>query len=675
MASPDQTEKGLAMSTTPAEIFAASRSDNPFAIHRAEHLGKDLYRYFAKPEFFSYRLGAKSLVLVGGRGCGKTMFFIYHTYDSKRLEHYDSTTGRSRVLENETVLGIYLHAKSDVVTAFVHRNLDEQAWTRVFGHYFNVVVAQQIAKIAEDIKAVYQLSDTFEASLCRKAAFLLGIDDPPRTYGALSARLVDAELEIIRYVGNPSRFPEPVLTLPGILPKTLADALTTELPLSNKVFHVFVDEYENLLEYQQRIINTLIKTPALSFVVDIGLRKEGWKTRSTLAPGESISDPHDFNVFEFEVDLTPDAYAELVAETCRKRLQNFSVPHSVAFNAHSISAYLGEYDLRAELDGILAGKDRRRLPYKARMKALLKEKLSDERTRTRLFEVLGNGDDELLNRLNYCLLLQGKNPEALSADLDKFRADLPSRYKDWLHNYSLGIVFLLCRDVGVNKRYWGFTTFCLMSSGIIRYFLELCETAFTIAQRRGFTFSNPRQLTMTEQDSAAQAVSARKVEEVDSYTPHGSNLKNLVAVLGSVFESLHEDQRVSEPERNHFTTRPEELSDIARSVLRSAVLWNVLQERRITKDKAPSNIGTQTEYHLNHIYSPYFQISYRRKRSLYINPSLLERILSLDLRGAKAAGRKILSNRAVRPVDQLDPDSDFPGTQTELWVRRFESEE
>ena len=54
-----------------------------------------------------------------------------------------------------------------------------------------------------------------------------------------------------------------------------------------------------------------------------------------------------------------------------------------------------------------------------------------------------------------------------------------------------------------------------MSSGIIRYFLELCENAFNVAMRNGFNFDNARPLTIAEQDAAAQAVSARKVEEVD----------------------------------------------------------------------------------------------------------------------------------------------------------------
>jgi hypothetical protein len=213
-----------------------------------------------------------------------------------------------------------------------------------------------------------------------------------------------------------------------------------------------------------------------------------------------------------------------------------------------------------------------------------------------------------------------------------------------------------------------------MSSGIIRYFLELCENAFNVAMRNGFNFTAARPLTVHEQDSAAQAVSARKVDEVDSYTPYGMHLKKFVSVLGSVFESLHEDKKISEPERNHFSTRPEDLSEEARKILKAALFWTILQERPLTKDKAPSSLGAEVEYHLNHIYSPYFQISYRRKRSLYIDPTLMNVMLVGEVQSAKAAGREILARKTVTPTEELETEGQFSSAQGELWVRRFEQE-
>src|SRR5574341_1412814 len=168
---------------------ASLHLENPFSVHRAEHLGKDLYRYFARPELFSGRLGAKSLVVVGGRGCGKTMFFIYHTYESKRREFEDPRTSRTRVLESTNILGVYVHAKSDLVTAFTHRNLTDDDWKRIFGHYFNVIVAQQIARIGSDIKESYPLDPQLERRACKEASLLLDLNPYAESYGDLADRL------------------------------------------------------------------------------------------------------------------------------------------------------------------------------------------------------------------------------------------------------------------------------------------------------------------------------------------------------------------------------------------------------------------------------------------------------------------------------------------------------
>lgn len=290
------------------------------------------------------------------------MFFIYHTYESKRREHEDPRTRTSSILDVENVLGVYVHAKSDIVTAFNLRNLSMEDWTRLFAHYFNVVVGQQIASIAEDIKTTHKLDRSIEHDVCNDLSILLDVNSPISQYGEIAKHLHRLELETLRYIGNPSRFAEPILTICGQIPKTLAAGFARDPLLASKVLHVFVDEYENLLEYQQRIINTLIKTPSPSFVVDIGLRKEGWKTRATLAEGESISHPHDFNLFEFDVDLTPEEYRDVLHETCHKRLFNFGVSSSVPdFDPYSIEAYLGEYAIDDEIRLLLKGGKKRRL--------------------------------------------------------------------------------------------------------------------------------------------------------------------------------------------------------------------------------------------------------------------------------------------------------------------------
>ena len=73
----------------------------------------------------------------------------------------------------------------------------------------------------------------------------------------------------------------------------------------------------------------------------------------------------------------------------------------------------------------------------------------------------------------------------------------------------------------------------------------------------------------------------------------------------------------SEPERNHFSVKGGTVGfpKAAEVFFSEAVKWSVLYEDKETKKK--SDIEPEAiEYVLNPIYSPYFHISYRKKRKI-----------------------------------------------------------
>src|SRR5690606_29020255 len=152
-----------------------------------------------------------------------------------------------------------------------------------------------------------------------------------------------------------------------------------------------------------------------------------------------------------------------------------------------------------------------------------------------------------------------------------------------------------------DKSYAGFNTYKSVSSGIIRYFIELCESSFKNAYRNGFSFDSPRPLTKKEQTDAAYYVSRYKVNDIETYTPNSIRLKRFVILLGRIFRALHLDNKLSVPERNHFYTQYDKLNDETRNFLKNAILYSVLQKREQTKDKSSSISSNNIEFHLNHI--------------------------------------------------------------------------
>ena len=205
------------------------------------------------------------------------------------------------------------------------------------------------------------------------------------------------------------------------------------------------------------------------------------------------------------------------------------------------------------------------------------------------------------------------------------------QYRDWKHNMLFATHFLLCKELDVVKKYSGFATYAMLSSGVIRSFLEICESAFEFAFSKGFDFEHPRPLTLDEQTEAAHYVSQSKVSKIEGFIPDGIHLKRFMLALGKIFYLRHTDPdtTLGEPEPNHFFTKPLELqttSADAIRVLNNAVMHNVLQLDLPTKEKNAGTLET-SDYHINHIYCPYFNISHRRKRKIYIEPNELNVLL------------------------------------------------
>ena len=74
-----------------------TRLKEVFAKNRAEELGRDVWRDFVVPPFFD-RLdlieARKPRVIIGGRGCGKTMLLRYLSHDSAFSPSRSLVTGR-----------------------------------------------------------------------------------------------------------------------------------------------------------------------------------------------------------------------------------------------------------------------------------------------------------------------------------------------------------------------------------------------------------------------------------------------------------------------------------------------------------------------------------------------------------------------------------------------------
>ena len=77
---------------------------NPFKDNRAEQM-RDLWKYYVP--FPGLDSSGKPLVVEGGRGSGKTMFFRCNSWRQKVLEYNKNSVSLKQLIEKEEFIGFY----------------------------------------------------------------------------------------------------------------------------------------------------------------------------------------------------------------------------------------------------------------------------------------------------------------------------------------------------------------------------------------------------------------------------------------------------------------------------------------------------------------------------------------------------------------------------------------
>ena len=80
-------------------------------------------------------------------------------------------------------------------------------------------------------------------------------------------------------------------------------------------------------------------------------------------------------------------------------------------------------------------------------------------------------------------------------------------------------------------------------------------------------------------------------------------------------------------------------------------MWNVLQEGETTKKKQSKLSPETVDYYLNKIYVPYFGISYRNQRKIFISVEILQDLLAGDEESAKSGFKKFFKAESISDTD------------------------
>jgi hypothetical protein len=155
-----------------------------------------------------------------------------------------------------------------------------------------------------------------------------------------------------------------------------------------------------------------------------------------------------------------------------------------------------------------------------------------------------------------------------------------------------------------------------MASNNLRHFLILAYKALEVTE---LLDQDVETFAIDIQARAAYEAADKLIDEIKTFGEYGERLRMFVLRIGGAFRALQAQPAMSEPEQNQFTINSGERSLSQEEVrfLREAMKYAILIEQLETKTKGL--IGADiVDYQLNPMYSPYFQISYRRKRKIEI---------------------------------------------------------
>jgi len=636
---------------------------------RAEEFDADIWGRFYIPPYFktlSLQNATKPVYIVGKRGCGKTMLLKYLDY------HTAFSRNRNDISSNEiSHIGIYWRVDTQFCNSLNYRGIEELEWISIFESYFSIVMVVEIIKALKTIALSsfrnFTIDDFNKISFDSAPDF---IPEYPRSASELETYLESTRRRFSAWISNLKAIARPTLP-PG---KYFIDSIISDIKkytgLQDAAFYIYLDEIENLVPYQKRVLNTFCKHSQKPLIINFTSKEQ---PNDTLTTGsESINATHDFKL------ITLDSISSEI-ETKRFFSEVFlaNLEMSAGKNNSELVALIQNMDslaLRAEssyskeifrrMNEFYPSKTLKEFAYDAVKKERIFSKLKIEISKSLKRRKSELNSDTFINSIDKPELLlilpallnrESNDPyDLLSKFIEFQKTSCDPQITDLIDNNLFGALLEAYRPYGLGcPIYSGFDTFYTLSNDNLRHFLILCYKAREMAS---LLDADLESIDPDIQARATYDAAEKLINEIRTFAPQGEKLRMFVLRIGTIFRALQANPAMSEPEQNQFSiTSGRGYAEDEVFFLTEALKHGVLAVKLGNKSKR--RIGVDVEdYQLNPIYAPYFQISYRRKRKIEI---------SVDRFRAIALGSIDEYKQAFEAISKTNMDEIL--VQTELW--------
>ena len=258
-----------------------------FGDYRFEWRHDDIGPLFVVPPYFDQLLDQRPTFLVGGRGTGKTT--------ALRSLRFDSASSPAQKV-TESALGLYIRLNKNRVRAFQDGGRSNSVWSRVFAHYFNLLAVIEFVQVCR-LRLIIGGPDIIDLESAGSLARQFGI------HGVNSVKHLEDSLEDLLttlelYVNNTAVMQPPLLSAAEAPLRAIASVAKR----AGRFVYCCIDEYENLLDYQQGVLNTYIKHSESPLTYKVGVKRFGLRNRETSDSADLLVEPDDYSVVDLSTE-------------------------------------------------------------------------------------------------------------------------------------------------------------------------------------------------------------------------------------------------------------------------------------------------------------------------------------------------------------------------------------
>ena len=593
--------------------------DELFGSYKAEWLNEKIFHFFAAPSYFTSLKDKRPCVLMGGRGTGKTTVLRGLSYKGQYALNNDDIDS----FDLNSYIGVYFRCDTNHVHAFSGKGIDNETWMKIFAHYFNLIITSEILEFITWHKRLKPDDEMLSEHACSLIATSLHLDDDVSDYKDLMKVLEKAMYKFQANINNIADGNIPKLSLAGDPIKIVTEQARKLSQFRDKTFYLLIDEYENLLDSQQQIVNTLLKHVPQSYTIKIGVREMGWRVKHTMNPQESVIDPADyvlFNIVDEFTDETPDKFESFARNVCQLRIKDLLEDDDVNFDIEQALGNLSYEDEAVKLGVEQTSQYKNILEYEKKSGVVL----------------------DVSPLYKFFLSYWSENHKLTFKDEI---ADYLSNTKTWntrYDNYKYSLLFKIRTGrgrSGIQKYYAGWSTFVKLANGNIRYLMELVYRSYYLYLQEGGNIAQP--VPADIQTKAARNVGWKNLTELEGTWSNGAKLTRMVQTLGTIFSRLAKDGENSAPETVQFEIEGER-SDRTEELLQAGIMNLALIRMPANKQSGRGSVK-EFMYSLHPIFAPYFIYSFRRKRKMGLSDA--EFLLCVD--NPKKAVKDILDKRNI----------------------------